>query len=548
MPGFSLVDERWVPVRRRSGRADWIAPSQITEALADDPIVALAAPRADFTGALIEFLIGLVTTCTAPADEDAWEDWWLAPPGPNTLRNAFAPHAHAFLLDGDGPRFLQDLEELDAEPKNVSALLIDAPGEQTLERNADLFNKRGRVNALCPAAAAMALTALQTYSPSGGKGHLTSLRGGGPLTTLVAAGNTLWHRVWANVESKRQIEDRGAAFFDAGGTDDPECIFPWLCKTRTSGKDGRETTPREVNPLQVYWGMPRRVRLDFSPAQGARCDLTGLAASHLVQSYRTRPYGTKYSVGFDHPLSPYYRDKKSLAYLPRHVQPGGVSYRHWLGLVVEDEDRGRPPAQCVRHFRTARASILGNEAPRLGAFGYDMDNMKARAWAESEMPLITAPRSADRQNLDDMARHMVRSAEAVARALVETVKKALFDDPKKASGDFSFVGERFWHDTEAAFHGHLHDVPVATTGDVDDEVMLAIRRRWLGAMRQAALAIFDAEVATLGLEEGSMARIVGARFDLNRRLAGFGKGKMIFEYLALPQKRNTKARSMESAQ
>ncbi|WP_239500552.1 type I-E CRISPR-associated protein Cse1/CasA, partial [Streptococcus pneumoniae] len=65
---------------------------------------------------------------------------------------------------------------------------------------------------------------LQTYAPSGGAGHRTSLRGGGPLTTLLAPARkgravaTLWDRVWTNVPDADP--DAGAA--------DPARIFPWL--------------------------------------------------------------------------------------------------------------------------------------------------------------------------------------------------------------------------------------------------------------------------------------------------------------------------------
>ena len=49
-------------------------------------------------------------------------------------------------------------------------------------------------------------------------------------------------------------------------------VFPWMGKTRTSKAKGSETTPEQVNPLQAYWGMPRRVRIDFEDLEEGRCD------------------------------------------------------------------------------------------------------------------------------------------------------------------------------------------------------------------------------------------------------------------------------------
>ena len=57
----------------------------------------------------------------------------------------------AFELVGAGPRFLQDLDPLDdCDDKAIGALLIDAPGAQTLRNNADLFVKRGGRARSCP--------------------------------------------------------------------------------------------------------------------------------------------------------------------------------------------------------------------------------------------------------------------------------------------------------------------------------------------------------------------------------------------------------------
>ena len=101
-------------------------------------------PRPDFNGAAHELLIGLLSTATAPEDDEAWDDWWYSPPAPDVLEQRLSSFAHAFDLDGPGPRFLQDLDPLDdADSKPVAALLIDTPGVQTLRNNADLFVKRG---------------------------------------------------------------------------------------------------------------------------------------------------------------------------------------------------------------------------------------------------------------------------------------------------------------------------------------------------------------------------------------------------------------------
>ena len=531
---FNLIDASWLPIRRRSGAVERIPPWRITDRIGEDPVVAFDWPRADFNGAAHELMIGLLSTVAAPKDADEWEGWWREPPEPEILRERFARVAHAFDLDSPGPRFLQDLDPLEgADDKEITALLIDAPGAQTLRNNADLFVKRGGAPVLSRATAAMALYTLNAYAPSGGAGHRTSLRGGGPMTTLVIAnhedyGATLWGRLWPNVETRDQIGSRAA---DVKGSGELALIFPWLVHTRTSNPKagGRVMTPDDVHPLQVYWGMPRRIRLLFENAQDRPCGLTGDKDSAIVASYRTRNYGTDYSEGFEHPLTPYYRQKAGSPKLPVHPKPGGISYRLWPGLVFESSDKLSDPAQAVRQWRHERAHR--RDGMRLVAFGYDMDNMKARAWIESEMPLWHLENTALREQLERFIGRAVAGAGAATRLLTMAVKSALYDLPKKASGEYGFIAERFYRETEPAFYAALREAVRSIEEDPDgDDPTLRTREGWAPVMADVALRLFDEYAPADGLEDRNMERHVRARFFLALALGGRGKqGRSLFD-------------------
>ena len=531
---FNLIDASWLPVRRRSGAVERIPPWRINDRIGEDPVVAFDLPRADFNGAAHELLIGLLSTAAAPRDDDMWEEWWWEPPAPEVLRERFARVAHAFDLDGPGPRFLQDLDPLEgADDKEIAALLIDAPGAQTLRNNADLFVKRGGAPVLSRATAAMALYTLNAYAPSGGAGHRTSLRGGGPMTTLVVAdhedyGAVLWGRLWPNVETREQIEGRAS---DVTASGNLGLIFPWLAPTRTSNPKagGQKTTQAIVHPLQVHWGMPRRIRLRFESAQDRPCGLTGDKDPAIVASYRTRNYGTDYSEGFEHPLTPYYRQKAGSPKLPVHPKPGGISYRLWPGLVFESSDKLSDPAQVVRHWRHERAPR--RDGMRLAAFGYDMDNMKARAWIEGEMPFWLLEDAASREWLERFIGHAVAGAGTVTRLLTTAVKSALYDLPKKASGDYGFIAERFYRETEPAFYAALREAVRSIEENPEgDDPTLRARESWAPIMAGAALRLFDEYAPADGLEDRNMERHVRARFFLTLALDGRGKqGRSLFE-------------------
>lgn len=517
---LNLLTNPWLPVLRRNGSTCVIAPSAITEDFADNPVIAIDWPRADFRIATLELLIGLLATACPPADEDDWLDAWETPPAPDALAAAFAPFAAAFMLDGDGPRFSQDFAPLEADEEPAENLLIEVAG------NSGLLVHPGRIARLGRPAAAIALYTLQSWAPSGGRGNRTGLRGGGPLVSLVVPRlpkhATLWHRLWANVPLGRRPEP--AAF--------PR-IFPWLAPTITS-EGSQVVTPEDVaHPLQAWWGMPRRIRLSFEnlPAP-APCGLTGAADTVAVTGWRQRPYGPNYiGWGKQHPLTPTYQAKPGEEVLPLHPQPGGIGYRNWIGLVLSSRDGLRQPAPIISTWRDGRyGDTREARAARLLVAGYDMSNMKARGLLEAEMPLILAETKEAQDRLDALAYALVRASDQASRLLRQAVRQALFSPGSKVGTDaqaIASLGERLWLETEGAFFAALE--AALTLDDTAPE-----RAAWQRRLRDLALRLFD-EAAPLEPLAKDNARQAKARRFLLFALNGYGKdGQAFFEPLELP--------------
>jgi CRISPR system Cascade subunit CasA len=543
---FNLISTSWLPVIRASGRRECIQPAGLTDEIDADPVRDLDFPRADFRCAVLEFLIGLLTVAYPPADN--WLVRWKSPPSRATLEAAFAPFAAVFTFDGEGPRAFQDLEDFSTEPTPVEALLMEAPGAAAVKKNTTLLVKHGLVEILSRPAAAIALLTLQTMAPAGGAGHRVSLRGGGPLTTLVVPTRptTLWHRLWANVP-------QGAS--PANPAEFPP-IFPWLAPTRLSNKEGRTTTPEDVDWRQAFFGMPRRVRLDFEPNVDRRpCDLTGDIDGVIVRTYRTRPHGTNYDAwGGVHPLTPHYRAKAGdLVRYPVHGQGGRIGYRQWVAMLFGAKGGLREPAQCISLFVAARADDLprGDRSFRLMAAGYDMDNMKARAFTEAETPDIVIPRG-NAELVAEKARDFVAGANEVARALGQAVKIALFGDGADIDANttpLTTARDRFWAETNDRFFAILNKFSMLPPGELAGEAAAPLAHTWRAELERAALAIFDDTAPMEDALSPDVKRVVEGRRSLVLMLLGYGpRGVELFKNLQLPvPETKTKSRKSKAA-
>lgn len=513
---INLINDIWLPVRRLDGQTERIAPWQLTTGHVDNPVMALDLPRPDFNGAMHEFLIGLLYTVASPGDEDEWIEQLVRPPSAETLKAKFDTVAAAFALAGDGPRFMQDLDaDFGGNPVPISGLLINAAAENAIDNNTDLFVKGGTVEAVCPACAGTALYTLQTYAPAGGQGHRTSMRGGGPLTTLAwlpasisSAPVTLWHQLWLNVPSS-----------SPGRAGD---AFPWLAPTRTSA-NGEVVTPNDAPAALAFWGTPRRMRLDWDNTRPGRCDLCGVESTHLISHYHTRNRGANY-VGWQHPLTPYYRNKDEL--LARHPQPGGIGYRYWPALTLSADD-GAGRAEAIA---TALARINDGLDPPfhrthrvdIWAYGYDMDNMKARGWYENRMPAYPLAR-ARAEVLATLIEQWVEAAGQVRMYLTQAVKAAWFRRPGDAGGDFGAIWNALEEATSKPFFdliAELVDKPLEAGDPATDRLKMTYRQRWLAVLQQQARRLFDTFADPESAAIDDLERIAQAHIQLQKNLHG----------------------------
>lgn len=528
---FNLINDKWIPVRRLDGAQEIIAPWQITENIDSNPIVALDANRPDFNGALIQFLIGLVQTTMAPKKERGWRTGFNKPPEEGELKIAFAKVSHAFNLNGDGPRFMQDFDLDDGNEWGIDTLLSGMPGydpsSNPIKNNTDHFLKRDTVKRMCLHCCAMSLFTLQTNSPGMGSGHRTSLRGGGPLTTIVMA-DTLWQTIWLNVLNESDFLDNCG---NSSLTNDV-AIFPWMGPTRTS-ENSQPTTPEDVHPAHMFWGMPLRMVMNFETEIVHTCDVCGRDSTDSITTYIIKKHGTNYEGGWRHTLTPYNRSKKN-EQISIKGQPGGITFRHWLGLVQNYVKNGGEPATVVHTFRTRQSELENKNSPQLWAFGYDFDKGKVRCWYEGKMPLISVDDSI-RVNYESAIEQLIKTSELVVGTVRKYIKEAMFRRPGDVKGDFSFIDNRFWNNTEPEFYNSLENLRIALLegGNASDaDAVIDIKLKWLKTLFKTGERLFDEYSQSNQIEVADPKRIALAHKNLQKY--NQKKNKLIVKILDLP--------------
>lgn len=513
---MNLMTDPWIPVRCASGQARLIAPLQLAD---DDPPLELNAIRPDFNGALAQWLTG-VMQWLAPEDPDEWRGIAQGKAMPEFGR--WREIAHCFEFDGGDRRFMQDMDFDGADPDgdggDLAALLLEAPGGNTIRNNADLFVKRRENMRLSLPLAAQALLTLQTNAPSGGQGHRTSLRGGGPVSMLLWPDEVqgqalpLWRKLWLNTLPLEGDEPR------------TEIIFPWMapCLTSEGGRDVHAALANQAPSalellLLCYFATPRRIRLRFEDK--GTCSLSGVQGSCAI-GYETRNLGANYrSELFRHPLSPYYQDKKTGHFLPVHVGQAGFTYADWLWQA---DDKGGPQVLDLQRLGVELRAQLPPDC--IWAFGFAMDNMKCLAWHERRFSPLRIDDPEQTSALLAEARVWLKATEETRQALGKQLRVAWSEQGK---GDTSVAERELYARTEQDFRALVLERAVLETPDeaVLMQAQQDMRRRWQQTLACAALTLFKRHAERGDVAESGMQAIQRAALA-HKELSAFVYGKL----------------------
>lgn len=199
---------------------------------------------------------------------------------------------------------------------------------------------------LCVSCALACLTTLQQWALAGGRGHTTSARGGGPLTTLIHQG-TIQEMIQAN---RLPLP--------------PPQALPW-----------ESTTLPAPRPETALFATPRRVRLgETSAGTCSLCRANGPVWHEVWASDRHTSLGQEW--GEQHPLSPQLLvNDQAYPVKARAIHPDVLLN----GLTWHPSARVRP------------AAVLRGKTPSpVRCFGFGADRARPTRYIDCVIPPVTA--------------------------------------------------------------------------------------------------------------------------------------------------------------
>lgn len=511
---MNLIIDKWLPVKRQSGLIEEISPIELTGNYEHDPVVDMVVPRSDFRNCLYQLLIGVMQVIVNPTKEQQWIDLWDNPLTTAELKDKFNKYEECFVIDSLGCAFMQDYKLEDYKEESLKNLFIELPAN-------DHFHK-DEPQKIDIYWAAVALYTLQTLAPSGGRGHKTGLRGGGPLTSILLPENeshkstTLWQKLWINVITQKHIHlVKGDKHRKEFGD-----IFPWMKPTKISSSNNSKLEPVECHPYHAYFGMPRRIRLKFSNENGI-CDISGKKSIKLVTGYNTFHSGNDYSESWIHPLNTYNKIGDSI--LSIKGQPGGLTYRNWMGFTEQTDSNILATNIFVSKNSEERRDFLKDNGIKttLWTAGYDMNNMKARCWYESIMPVYSLTEDKDKI-LKSQVGGFLETSEKLISTLRSAVKAAWFDRPGDKKGDMSFLDTSFWQNTEYDFYMLLEKLVKSGFGS---DILNDTDTEWKNIICDQVTKLFDTWALSEQENGLNMKRVLKGRAILFKEINSLNKIK-----------------------
>lgn len=285
---MNLLEDAWIPVRTEGGAGDFRLLTYL-ELLCGPGIWQVSLPRDDLELACVQLLVCMTQVMFLPEDDRTLRKRLAEPLSRKAFDVGVAPCREWFDLDHPRQPFMQSRGVEAADDTPIQKLLVGLPEGN----NHAFFNEVGEVRNLSGPVAAIALFNQASNSPSFGGGFKGSLRGGAPITTLVAGKTAnLREMVWLNVLTLPRIQERLPRWTLDYKRDQPTWVKPI--------RERQTIRWSEIGLIRGLFWQPARVEL-VRAQMATPCDILGGASGPAYSGFRKEKFSFTVEGLWPHP-------------------------------------------------------------------------------------------------------------------------------------------------------------------------------------------------------------------------------------------------------
>lgn len=275
---MNLLEDAWIPVRADGGTGAFRLLTY-RQLLCEPGSWQVSLPRDDLELACMQFLVCMTQVMFLPADDATLRKRLDVPLPPEDFAAGIAPCRDWFDLDHPTQPFMQS-RGIKGKLTTVQKLLPGLPEETSTAPGAHcFFNEVTEIRHMSGPIAAIALFNQASNSPSFGGGFQGGLRGGGPITTLVA-GRDLRETIWRNVLTRSRIQERQIGM-PGLAVDQPTWVKPI--------REKETIRWNEIGLARGLFWQPARVELVRAETP-APCDVLGNEAGQVYAGFRAEQF------------------------------------------------------------------------------------------------------------------------------------------------------------------------------------------------------------------------------------------------------------------
>jgi CRISPR system Cascade subunit CasA len=437
---MNLLIDTWIPIRRG---ADFQQISFKELLCSEQPDIQVALPRDDLELACIQMLAALTQVIFMPKDKKELRERVKTPLSEREYENGVENHKEWFDLDHPKWPFMQ-VRGVEGEWTSIQKLMIGMPEITSKSGSAHaFFNEPTEVLALSPGIAAIALFNQAGNSPSFGGGFKGSLRGAGPISTMVM-GRNLRDTTWSNVLPIEKVKELLPWHDATKDTDMPVWVKPIPNGT---------IQPHGIGLLRGLFWQPANMEL-VKADKTLCCDITDKKGKGFYVGFKKKRFSFDLEGVWPHPYSPrQFEADGTVKYLAfKGNDPAWMQLTEFLFSSGGAGQPGYSSASVVQQHTDNSINLLVG--------GYKVEKGASIVYRRHELYALPAGWSDDfKDRISEITETCFDAIKILSDKVLYPVSKGSKESGLKGVGvPFKSQAQTlFYHLTEPLIHSMLHD-------------------------------------------------------------------------------------------